>query len=823
MRVRSYISIRKLMKPLHIPLAAPKRSFLRRTKATAPPDTAETESSTDKTETTTNKFTRRGSSKFKSRKEAELEKKGSTTKNEVENASRRPSLSGGARRSERPTRKFVRVRPGGVNVTSTTAAAVSASSSSPLSAVTRRPFRVTARRRLGSTTTTTTTSTAPPTTAEAQAATSAYEDEESLQDIGDIDVIEDPTLEPKVPKKYNKVQRRPLVNLKEDVKDQNPSATNEEERKRQSKKYSSTIKQNQLDDLIKSRSQEETTTEAKSTADEINSETALALAAHQLITAPLPSVQDFEDDVKPTRKTQTTVEYKYTSREYSEQTDSRTPTYDEYSTPVYKTTLGSFDKTQPDFDSTKVTSDFNVLKSPVTSTGAYRSEYTETAPAQTFTSEFDAPKISTTTYDVPKTTAFPNTVNTANTANLDFIRTTSEYSAPSYLPKATNFPNTAQDFVRTTLSEFYDTRSDFDAKISSYLPKTNFVTNTGPQEFGRTASNTYPDTSTDYVAKTYVPKFPSTDYPNTINQEYVRTTLNTFDASPTELNSPRISTTLAPPSSTPARYFERTTFSNIPTENSPRTITGFSPRSTASTKFSRNGSRYSGATNEDGTGSTGVQRGSTQRYRTEKLIPVPVESTGFTTVGYSSPSQEPTYFTREYLLESPVTKTYDEEYQYLSPITTPQTPATPTRKVIRKKIQRKISTTQQPTTQPPSTTTPKPRRGPPKQPFEKIAKLPKKTYRPIANYDYYDDSDEKVAVKYVEGTKVVMRSDGHIECLDIGNFPHPSSCKKFISCARIENGSLLGWEYVCPKGLSFDPVGGICNWSAGLGCDEKDA
>jgi hypothetical protein len=36
----------------------------------------------------------------------------------------------------------------------------------------------------------------------------------------------------------------------------------------------------------------------------------------------------------------------------------------------------------------------------------------------------------------------------------------------------------------------------------------------------------------------------------------------------------------------------------------------------------------------------------------------------------------------------------------------------------------------------------------------------------------------------------------------------------------MENGELLGWEYTCPRQLSFDPIGGICNWSAGLGCKE---
>ncbi|XP_047029941.1 mucin-5AC-like [Helicoverpa zea] len=837
-------------------ISAARRNFLRRTKATAPPDTTETESSTDKLETTTNKFTRRGNSKFKSRKEAELEKKGATAKNEVENASRRPSLNGGARRSERPTRKFVRARPGGANVTTSTAAPSSASASSALasSLATRRPFRVASRRRVGSTTSSTTTSTTTeePTTITAapQAVTNAYEDEESLQDIqdiGDTDAIEDPTLEPKAPKRTNKVQRRPLVNLKEDVKDQNPSATNEEENKRQSKKYSATIKQIQLNDLLKLKSQEETTTEAKTTVEEISPETALAIAAHQLITAPIPSIPDFEEDVKPTRKTQTTVEYKYTSREYNEYTDiSRTPTYDDYqSTPIYKNTAGSFDQTTvyrnpTDFDSTKVVTDFEAPKSPTTSTAIYKTDYAQTTSDEPYNTAFDAPKISTTTYNVPKSTTYPNTVNTANTANLDFIRTnpndytfTSEFdntkvTPSSFSPRSptTNFANTAtnQEFIRTTLGDAYDTRSDFDSKISTYLPKataTNFPTNTVPQEYIRTTGNTFPETSTEFVSKTsptYVPKFPTSDYQNTINQEYVRTTLNSYET-PTELTGPKISTTLAP--ATPTRYFERTTFADTPTENSPRISSTFVPKSTATTQFSRNRSRYSlASTSIAPTGFT--SRSSTPRYRTEKLIPVPVENTGYSTVGYSGSSSEPSYFTREYLLESPVTKTYDEEYQYLSPITTPVTPTPPTvtpRKVIRKKIQRKISTTLRPT-EPPSSTTVIPRRS--KKPFEKIPKAPKKTYRPIANYDYYDDSDEKVAVKYVEGTKIVMHDDGHIECLDIGNFPHPKSCKKFISCARIDNGSLLGWEYICPKGLSFDPVGGICNWSAGLGCDEKD-
>lgn len=76
--------------------------------------------------------------------------------------------------------------------------------------------------------------------------------------------------------------------------------------------------------------------------------------------------------------------------------------------------------------------------------------------------------------------------------------------------------------------------------------------------------------------------------------------------------------------------------------------------------------------------------------------------------------------------------------------------------------------------------------------------------------------DQRVALK----GKVRIHGDGYIECLDMGSFPHPFSCQKFISCAKTEYGSLFGWEYTCPKGLAFDPVGGICNWSAGPVCNK---
>lgn len=65
----------------------------------------------------------------------------------------------------------------------------------------------------------------------------------------------------------------------------------------------------------------------------------------------------------------------------------------------------------------------------------------------------------------------------------------------------------------------------------------------------------------------------------------------------------------------------------------------------------------------------------------------------------------------------------------------------------------------------PPVTTPKPRQRPSKKPFEKVAvqkaQKPVKTYyKPVEEYDYYDDGEEKIVDKYGEGTKVVLHSKG---------------------------------------------------------------
>lgn len=105
----------------------------------------------------------------------------------------------------------------------------------------------------------------------------------------------------------------------------------------------------------------------------------------------------------------------------------------------------------------------------------------------------------------------------------------------------------------------------------------------------------------------------------------------------------------------------------------------------------------------------------------------------------------------------------------------------------------------------------------------------KTAFRPASDYDYYDDGDSvlgrttsKVMDNFIElytfstisprilhslpfrlfkQVKVIIHEAGAIECLDQGNFPHPLSCRKFISCAKMEIKGVIGWEYTCPKGL----------------------
>ncbi|XP_060664826.1 mucin-5AC isoform X7 [Drosophila nasuta] len=100
--------------------------------------------------------------------------------------------------------------------------------------------------------------------------------------------------------------------------------------------------------------------------------------------------------------------------------------------------------------------------------------------------------------------------------------------------------------------------------------------------------------------------------------------------------------------------------------------------------------------------------------------------------------------------------------------------------------------------------------------------------RSSAYNDYTDDSQPQLRKKSKQQPqsppKVVLHGRGIIECLDEGNFPHPNSCRKFISCAKfVETGGIVGWEYTCPKGLGYDSLSGMCTYvttSDGKACRD---
>lgn len=67
--------------------------------------------------------------------------------------------------------------------------------------------------------------------------------------------------------------------------------------------------------------------------------------------------------------------------------------------------------------------------------------------------------------------------------------------------------------------------------------------------------------------------------------------------------------------------------------------------------------------------------------------------------------------------------------------------------------------------------------------------------------------------------QVQIMSDGLPQCYDVGVFPHPFSCKKFVNCYRNPGQqSIVGSIYQCPSYLAFDPVGGRCNWVNEIVC-----
>ncbi|XP_012255000.2 uncharacterized threonine-rich GPI-anchored glycoprotein PJ4664.02 isoform X1 [Athalia rosae] len=159
----------------------------------------------------------------------------------------------------------------------------------------------------------------------------------------------------------------------------------------------------------------------------------------------------------------------------------------------------------------------------------------------------------------------------------------------------------------------------------------------------------------------------------------------------------------------------------------------------------------------------------------------------------------------------------------LGEFSSPTPPTVKGRPPFRTSIRRKIVTTEAPqVTVSPTTTRTVVRQRQRPEIFEKINRnVPAARRHPaIVEYDYYEDSDEGIVGRSKISSKIAVGARGSIQCLDQGNFPHPTSCKMFISCAKLVSGEVIGTEYTCPKRLSFDPIGGICNWSAGLGCKE---
>jgi len=89
-------------------------------------------------------------------------------------------------------------------------------------------------------------------------------------------------------------------------------------------------------------------------------------------------------------------------------------------------------------------------------------------------------------------------------------------------------------------------------------------------------------------------------------------------------------------------------------------------------------------------------------------------------------------------------------------------------------------------------------------------------------YDYLDDEEDDGHVADYDlvplANKVRIGQDGLPQCYDVGVFPHPFSCKKFVNCYRNPGTGITGSIYQCPSYLAFDPVGGRCNWVNEIVC-----
>lgn len=71
--------------------------------------------------------------------------------------------------------------------------------------------------------------------------------------------------------------------------------------------------------------------------------------------------------------------------------------------------------------------------------------------------------------------------------------------------------------------------------------------------------------------------------------------------------------------------------------------------------------------------------------------------------------------------------------------------------------------------------------------------------------------------------KVILHSlpdSVQVECLDIGNYPHPLSCAKYIQCTKVRE-YYEGFIFTCSPGLHFDAVSGMCSFTQ-FGCTRNN-
>lgn len=323
-----------------------------------------------------------------------------------------------------------------------------------------------------------------------------------------------------------------------------------------------------------------------------NAETALAIATHQLITAPLPSTS-FEGTSGNTEYTSSNTEYTSSNTEYT-----KTPAYEEYTTPFRTVPTQDFVQTLGEtysiYDTPRVTTieDFTTAdlttkpRRPIYSTTDYETK---------------------TTYDIPKTTSG---LRSSNNDQTDF--NTGKFTLetfPTTVPRE-GYTNIPTDFGRLSPTTFE-------------VPKLSTLSRYPTTPVYQTVTNQYVPTTRDYTT--------TTDYTETTD---FRTYSTPRTLASRDFSSPNVITSGYSGVQRGGVKFENDKYATVP-------------------EVSENTAKYTTIPVED-------TRSTAARYTT-------VSEDSGSTVGYTGFTQEPAGFiTREYLLESPVTKTYDGESKKLT-------------------------------------------------------------------------------------------------------------------------------------------------------------